>query len=413
MSSAAARPLEPVHPVVSVDDIRAAAERLHGRVERTPCRHARTLSRITGAEVWVKFENLQFTAAYKERGALNKLLLMSDVERRRGVIAASAGNHAQALAFHAANLGVPAVIVMPKNTPTVKVEHTRDFGAEVVLFGETYDEAAARANEICAARDLVFVHPFNDPDVIAGQGTVALEMLEDAPELETLCVPIGGGGLLAGMAVAAKAINPDIAIYGVEPAMYPSFTARMRGVKTTAGGQTIAEGIAVKAVGDLTYALLRPLIQDVLLVEEPQLEQAVALYANVEKTIAEGAGAASLAALLTYPQIFHGRKTGVVITGGNIDSRLLASVLTRELVREKRMVSLRIVGDDRPGLLAAVSNIIGRAGANIIEVAHNRLALDVPAKGAEFDILIETRDASHSQDVVEALTAEGYPPRPR
>lgn len=400
-------------PGVALDEIRAAAARLDGRIERTPCRLSRTLSRITGCEVYVKFENLQFTAAYKERGALNKLLLMSEGERRRGVIAASAGNHAQALAFHAANLGVPAVIVMPRTTPTVKVEHTRDFGAEVVLDGDTYDEAAARADEICRDRQLVFVHPFNDPDVIAGQGTVALEMLEDVPDLEVLCVPIGGGGLLAGMSVAAKAIKPEIDLYGVEPAMYPSFAARMRGVPAIVGGQTIAEGIAVKKVGELTYSLIRPLIRECLLVEEPQLERGVALYANVEKSVAEGAGAAALAALLSYPDRFAGRKVGVVLTGGNIDSRLLASVLTRELVREKRIVSLRIVGDDRPGLLGSVSNIIGGCGANIIEVAHNRLALDVPAKGAEFDIMIETRDAEHTREVFEALTAKGYPPRPR
>jgi threonine dehydratase len=414
MSTAAAASLvTPDRSSVSMGEIRAAAERLKGRVERTPCRLSRTLSRITGADVWVKFENLQFTAAYKERGALNKLLLMSEGERRRGVIAASAGNHAQALAFHAANLGVPAVIVMPRNTPTVKVEHTRDFGAEVILTGETYDEAAAYADELCRDRQLVFVHPFNDPDVIAGQGTVALEMLEDAPNLDTLVVPIGGGGLMAGMATAARALNPGIALYGVEPAMYPSFSARMQGLPATTGGQTIAEGIAVKAVGDLSYAVLRPLIDEVLLVEEPQLEQAVALYANVEKTVVEGAGAAALAALLTYPEKFRGKTVGVVISGGNIDSRLLASVLTRELVREQRIVSLRIVGDDRPGLLAKVSNIIGAAGANIIEVAHNRLALDVPAKGAEFDVMIETRDAAHTQDVIEALRAAGYPPRSR
>jgi threonine dehydratase len=413
MSTAAAASLvTPDRSSVSMGEIRAAAERLKGRVERTPCRLSRTLSRITGADVWVKFENLQFTAAYKERGALNKLLLMSEGERRRGVIAASAGNHAQALAFHAANLGVPAVIVMPRNTPTVKVEHTRDFGAEVILTGETYDEAAAYADELCRDRQLVFVHPFNDPDVIAGQGTVALEMLEDAPNLDTLVVPIGGGGLMAGMATAAR-LNPGIALYGVEPAMYPSFSARMQGLPATTGGQTIAEGIAVKAVGDLSYAVLRPLIDEVLLVEEPQLEQAVALYANVEKTVVEGAGAAALAALLTYPEKFRGKTVGVVISGGNIDSRLLASVLTRELVREQRIVSLRIVGDDRPGLLAKVSNIIGAAGANIIEVAHNRLALDVPAKGAEFDVMIETRDAAHTQDVIEALRAAGYPPRSR
>jgi len=412
MSAAASANLAPSDRLgVSMDEIMAAAARLQGRVERTPCRLSRTLSRITGAEVWVKFENLQFTAAYKERGALNRLLLMSEGERRRGVIAASAGNHAQALAYHAANLGVPAVIVMPKNTPTVKVEHTRDFGAEVVLEGETYDDAAARANQICMERQLVFVHPFNDPDVIAGQGTVALEMLEDAPELDTLVVPIGGGGLMAGMATAAKALRPSIELYGVEPAMYPSFTARMRGLSTMAGGQTIAEGIAVKTVGDLTYAILRPLISEVLLVEEPQLERAVALYANVEKTVVEGAGAAARAALLSYPQKFKGKRVGVVISGGNIDSRLLASVLTRELVRERRITSLRIVGDDRPGLLAAVSNVIGGMGANIIEVAHNRLALDVPAKGAEFDVMIETRDAAHTQEVIEALRAAGYPPR--
>jgi threonine dehydratase len=302
---------------------------------------------------------------------------------------------------------------MPRNTPTVKVEHTRDFGAEVILTGETYDEAAAYADELCRDRQLVFVHPFNDPDVIAGQGTVALEMLEDAPNLDTLVVPIGGGGLMAGMATAARALNPGIALYGVEPAMYPSFSARMQGLPATTGGQTIAEGIAVKAVGDLSYAVLRPLIDEVLLVEEPQLEQAVALYANVEKTVVEGAGAAALAALLTYPEKFRGKTVGVVISGGNIDSRLLASVLTRELVREQRIVSLRIVGDDRPGLLAKVSNIIGAAGANIIEVAHNRLALDVPAKGAEFDVMIETRDAAHTQDVIEALRAAGYPPRSR
>lgn len=411
MSSAAYASAD--QPSVTLDDIRAAGARLSGRIERTPCRLSRTLSRITGCQVYVKFENLQFTAAYKERGALNKLLLMSEGERRRGVIAASAGNHAQALAFHAANLGVPAVIVMPRTTPTVKVEHTRDFGAEVVLEGDTYDEAAARADEICRDRQLVFVHPFNDPDVIAGQGTVALEMLEDEPDLEVLCVPIGGGGLLAGMAVAAKALRPEIDLYGVEPAMYPSFAARMRGVPAIVGGQTIAEGIAVKKVGELTYSLIRPLIRECLLVEEPQLERGVALYANVEKTVAEGAGAAALAALLSYPHRFAGRKVGVVLTGGNIDSRLLASVLTRELVREKRIVSLRIVGDDRPGLLGAVSNIIGGCGANIIEVAHNRLALDVPAKGAEFDIMIETRDADHTHEVFEALTARGYPPRPR
>ncbi len=398
-------------PTLDLADVQAAARRIAGRVERTPCRYSRTLSAITGAEVWVKFENLQFTASFKERGALNKLLQLGETGRGRGVIAASAGNHAQGLAYHAAQLGVPAVIVMPRATPTVKVEHTRDFGAEVVLEGDSYDDADAHARRLCDERDLVFVHPFDDVDVMAGQGTLALEMLEDAPDLEVLPVPIGGGGLISGVATAAKALKPDIEVLGVEAAMYPSFTARLRGFRSRIGGQTIAEGIAVKEVGELTFGIARPLIGDVLLVDEPYLEQAVALYANVEKTVAEGAGAASLAALLAYPGRFRGRKCGLVLCGGNIDSRLLASVLTRELVRERRMVSFRVVGDDRPGLLATVSAVIGGAGGNIIEVTHNRLALDVPAKGAEFDLLVETRDASHTDAIAAALTARGYPPR--
>jgi len=391
--------------------IEAAAGRIAGHIERTPCRLSKTLSRITGAEVWVKFENLQFTAAYKERGALNKLLQLTEEQGRRGVIAASAGNHSQGLAYHAARLGVPVTIVMPKATPFVKVQQTRDFGAEVVIEGEGYDEAQALAVRLCEERNLTFIHPFNDIDVMAGQGTIALEMLEDAPDLEILPVPIGGGGLISGVATAAKHLRPDIRIFGVEPASFPSFTARMRGMNTPNGGQTIAEGIAVKRVGDLGYAITRPLIEDVLLIEEPHFERGIALYANVEKVVSEGAGAASLAALLAYPNLFKDRKVGLILTGGNIDTRLLASVLTRELVREERLVSLRIVGDDRPGLLANVSTVIGMMGANIIEVAHNRLALDVPAKGAEFDLLIETRDARHTDEVVEALRERGYPPR--
>ncbi|HSV01771.1 MAG TPA: threonine ammonia-lyase [Phenylobacterium sp.] len=398
---------------LSFDDILAARDRLQGHIERTPCRYSKTLSEITGAEVWVKFENLQFTAAYKERGALNALLQLGANARKRGVIAASAGNHSQALAYHAARLGIPVTIVMPKGTPFVKVQQTRAHGAEVVIDGEGYDEASTRALALCDERQLTFVHPFNDLNVMAGQGTVALEMLEDVPDLEVLPVPIGGGGLIAGVATAAKHLKKDISIVGVEPAMYPSFTARMRGVNTASanGASTIAEGIAVKEVGDETYAIARPLIDEVMLIEEPFFERAVALYCNVEKTVAEGAGAASLAALLAHPRKFRGRKCGLIITGGNIDTRLLASVLTRELVRDQRLVSLRIVGDDRPGLLATVSAVIGSLGANIIEVAHNRLALDVPAKGAEFDIMIETRDAQHAQEVMDALRERGYPPR--
>lgn len=396
---------------VTMDDVRAAAERLAGQVERTPMRHSKTLSAITGAEVFVKFENLQFTAAYKERGALNKLLKLSDEERRRGVIAASAGNHAQGLAYHGARLGVPVVIVMPRATPFVKVEHTRAHGATVILEGESYDDANAHARDLQAREGYTFVHPFDDPDVIAGQGTIALEMLTDEPGLEIMPIQIGGGGLIAGNALAAKALKPDIRIIGVEPAMYPSFTAKMRGLQAAQGGQTIAEGIAVKQVGALTYAMARPLIEEVLLIEEPYFERAVSLYCTVEKTVAEGAGAASLAALLAYPEKFRGKTCGLILCGGNIDTRLLASVLTRELVRAQRLTSLRIIGDDRPGLLATVSRVIGELGGNIIEVAHNRLALDVPAKGAEFDIMIETRDAQHTEEIMHALAAAGYPPR--
>jgi threonine dehydratase len=396
---------------LTLDDIRAAADRLKGHIERTPCRPSRTLSEITGAQVWVKFENLQFTAAYKERGALNKLLQLTEAEKKRGVIAASAGNHSQGLSYHAARLGIPVTIVMPRSTPFVKVQQTRNHGAEVVIDGENYDDASAVARKLCDDRDLVFVHPFNDLDVMAGQGTVALEMLEDVPDLEVLPVPIGGGGLIAGMATAAKQLKPDIRVVGLEPAMYPSFTGKMRGVAAgaNAGGATIAEGIAVKQVGDVSYAVARPLVDEVLLLEEPHMERAVALYCNVEKTVS--AGAASLAALLAYPDKFRGKRVGLVITGGNIDTRLLASVLTRELVREQRIVRLRIIGDDRPGLLANVSALIGQHGANIIEVAHNRLALDVPAKGAEFDLMIETRDAQHTQEIMDALRERGYPPR--
>ncbi|HUO13248.1 MAG TPA: threonine ammonia-lyase [Caulobacteraceae bacterium] len=396
---------------LALDDIKAAAARVAGHIERTPCRFSRTLSEITGAQVWVKFENLQFTASYKERGALNKLLKLSDEEKRRGVIAASAGNHAQGLAYHGQRLGVPVTIVMPRGTPFVKVQQTRDFGASVVIDGDDFDSAYAHAVQLGEERGYTFVHPFDDEDVMAGQGGVALEMLEDAPDLEVLPVPIGGGGLISGVATAAKALKPDIHIIGVEPAMYPSFTARMRGVNAPCGGQSIAEGIAVKEVGKLTYQVARPLIDDVLLLEEPFFERAVALYCNVEKTVVEGAGAAALAALLAFPERFRGKKCGLIITGGNIDPRLLASVLTRELVRAQRLVSLRIIGDDRPGLLGNVSALIGNHGANIIEVAHNRLALDVPAKGAEFDILIETRDAQHTQEIMDALRNAGYPPR--
>ena len=396
---------------VTLEDVQRAAARIGGAVVHTPCLRSETLSRIAKADVWIKFENLQFTASFKERGALNKLTSLTAAERKTGVIAMSAGNHAQGVAYHAARLGIPATIVMPLGTPYVKVEHTRKHGARVLLHGESVADAAAYAFQMCEREGLTFVHPYDDAHVIAGQGTVAVEMLEDAPDLDMLAIQIGGGGLFSGCAIAARHIKPSIEMIGVEARMYPSMHAVLRGEESTCGGQTIAEGIAVKEVGQMTRVIARALIREVLLVEESHLEQAVNLFATVEKTVAEGAGAAGLAALLAHPSKFQGRKVGIVLCGGNIDPRLLASVLTRALVREGRISSLRIIGDDRPGLLGRVAKVIGDVGGNIIEVAHNRLALDVPAKGAEFDILIETRDAQHTQEVVDALSAAGYPPR--
>jgi threonine dehydratase len=396
-------------PPVTYEAILEAAERIKGQVERTPTLRSRTLSSITGSDVWIKFENLQFTAAFKERGALNKLLKMPASERQRGVIAASAGNHAQALAYHAQRIGVPSVIVMPQATPFVKVEQTRHWGAEVVLEGDTFDDAFAHACRLRDERGLTFVHPFDDADIMIGQGTCALEMLADAPAIDTLVVPIGGGGLISGMAVAAKHINPNIRVIGVEAAMYPSFEARRRGKPTqTSSGQTIAEGIAVKQVGALPFAVANTLIEDVVLVSETDFERAIALFATIEKTVAEGAGAAALAALLAAPEKFRGHVCGLVLSGGNIDTRLLASVLERSLVREGRIAVLRFVGDDRPGTLGRVAHIIGAGGANILQVAHHRMKLDAPAKGVEFDIEIEARDARHTAEIVAALTSAGY-----
>ena len=397
---------------VSLDDVRAAAKVIEGQVERTPMRLSRTLSEITGAEVWIKFENFQFTAAFKERGALNRLMGLTDEEKKRGVIAMSAGNHAQGVAYHGQRLGIPVTIVMPENTPFIKVQHTRNYGARVILQGEGIAEANAHAQHVCEAENLVFIHPFDDKLVMAGQGTIALEMLEDTPKpFDELIIPVGGGGLISGIATAAKALQPGIKITGVEVQAYPALYNQLRQEPPRPGGSTIAEGIAVKVVGTRNFEVCQRLVDQVLLVDEDAIERAITLYATVEKTIAEGAGAAGLAALLAHPEKFAGKRIGLVLCGGNIDTRLLASVLTRSLVRDQRLVNIRIIGDDRPGLLARVSKVIGDAGANIIEVAHNRLALDVPAKGAEFDILIETRDAQHTQEVIADLTAAGYPPR--
>lgn len=400
---------DPTPDLVTLSTIREAASRIAGSVIRTPMLHSRTLSEITGANVFVKFENLQFTASFKERGALNKLLLLSAEQRAAGVVAMSAGNHAQGVAYHAARLGIPATIVMPLATPITKVEHTRKHGARVILHGETLAEASVFAINLRASEGLVFVHPFDDADVISGQGTVALEMLEDAPSIDTLIVPVGGGGLISGMAIAARSLEPAVEVVGVESAMYPSLHSERAGRDpvVACGGPTIAEGIAVDRVGRLPFLITQEFVDDVVLVEESHLEQAITMFCTVEKTVAEGAGAAGLAALVAYPARFRDRTVGLVLCGGNIDSRLLASVLTRALVREQRIVRLRVVGDDRPGLLAGVATTIGSLGGNILEVAHNRLALEVPAKGAEFDVLMETRDRHHTQEILRALSASG------
>ncbi|WP_139792353.1 threonine ammonia-lyase [Henriciella litoralis] len=396
---------------ISLEDVQDAARILDGQIERTPMRLSRTLSAITGATVWIKFENQQFTAAFKERGALNKLARLTDEEKSAGVIAASAGNHAQGVAYHGRRLGIPVTIAMPVTTPFNKVEHTRAFGARVLLEGTTFDEAKAYAQTIREEEGLTWIHPFDDPLIMAGQGTAAIEMFEDGPELDVLVVPIGGGGLISGMATVSKALSPKTKVIGVQAAMYPSMFAAIKGQDSKSGGASIAEGISVKEPGQLTRKVVEELVDEIVLVEEEHLERAITLFADVEKTIAEGAGAAGLAALLAHPEKFAGKTVGLILCGGNIDTRLLASVLTRALVREKRLANIRIIGDDRPGLLALVSKIIGDNGANIMEVAHNRIALDVPAKGAEFDILMETRDAQHTQDIIDALASAGYPPR--
>ena len=393
---------------VTLQDIRAAAARIEGFVDRTPCRRSRQLSDLTGAQVWVKFENLHYTASFKERGARNRLSQLSPDEKTRGVVAASAGNHASALAYHGGLLGVPVTIVMTHGTPFVKIEKTRRFGANVVIEGLDFTESTAHAHKLRDEHGYVFVSAFDDLGIVTGQGTCGLEMLEQAPELEVLLVPIGGGGLIAGVATAAKALKPSIEVIGVEAAMYPSFVARRKGEAPKCGGQTLAEGIAIKAVGEIPFAIADPLVDDVLVVEESDFEEAVALFATVEKTVAEGAGAAGLAALLRYPERFKGKKVGLVLAGGNIDTRMLASVLYREMVREGRMVTYRILADDRPGVLAAMSAAIAACGGNILDVVHNRLALEVPAKGAEYDIMVETRDPAHAGEIGRALTEKGY-----
>ena len=391
---------------VTLDDVKAAAMRIRGSVVRTPTLHSKTLSDLTGATVYLKFENLQFTAAYKERGALNTLLQLNP--QTKGVIAASAGNHAQGLAYHAARLGIPATIVMPKHTPTVKVMQTQGHGATVVLEGETFDDAYAHARKLEAEQELTFVHPFDDPRIIAGQGTVALEMLEDAPEIDTLVVPLGGGGLISGMATVARSASREISVIGVEAELYPSMYNRLHGTSMACGGDTLAEGIAVKEPGKITQQFVEALVEDVLLVSERRLEEAVALLLSIEKTVVEGAGAAGLAALLAFRERFRGKTIGIVLCGGNIDTRLLANVLLRDLARSGRLARLRIRLQDRPGALFHVARIFEQEAVNIIEVYHQRVFTTLPAKGLITDIECETRDRAHLDRLMTALRHEHY-----
>jgi threonine dehydratase len=395
---------------VSIADIEAARRTIAGEVLRTPMLPAPKLSALTGAEVKVKYENLQVTNSFKERGAVNKLASLDRGARERGVIAMSAGNHAQAVAYHAARLDIPATIVMPVTTPFVKIEATEACGAEVVLEGETVAESQVRAEKIARERSFTFVHPYDDPKVIAGQGTIALEMLEEAPDLDLLVFPIGGGGLIAGNALAARARKPSIEIVGAEAALYPSFWNALHGENRPLGGPTLAEGIAVKNVGVLALPIVRELVAEIILVDEGHLERAVNAFLTLQKTMAEGAGAAGLAAMLAAPDKFRGRKVGLVLCGGNIDPRILASVMVRELERENRIVSFRLTIPDRPGVLGQIATRLGQLGANILEVEHRRLFLDVPAKGARLDVTVETRDRAHGVEVFQALEKEGFQP---
>ncbi len=393
---------------VSLADIEEAARVLEGSVVATDCDRSHTLSTMFGCEIWLKFENLQFTGSFKDRGALNRLSALSPEERAAGVIAMSAGNHAQGVAYHANRLGIPATIVMPQGTPFVKIENTRRHGAQVIVDGATLEESAACARDYCQQHGLTFIHPYDDPLIIAGQGTIALEMLDAVPDLEVLVVPIGGGGLISGIAVAAKAIKPDIEIIGVQAALYPSMYNRIRGTDLPMRGDTLAEGIAVKSPGVLTEALVRTHVDDIVLVSEREIERAVALLIEIEKTVAEGAGAAGLAAVASDPRRFQGRKVGLVLTGGNIDTRLLASVLTRELAREGRISELRVDLADKPGQLARLATLVGDAGANIIEVVHQRVFTDLPAKGTLLRMVIETRDRAHLEDTLTRIRAAGF-----
>ena len=396
---------------VTAESIRAAAGVLADQVIDTPCLYSRTLSAVTGAEVYLKFENLQFTASFKERGALVKLLSLANAERAAGVLAVSAGNHAQGVAYHAKRLGLRAVIVMPRHTPHVKVEHTRAFGAEGILAGDNFDEAKAQGVALAAERKLCLVHPYDDERVISGQGTVALEMLARWPQLEVLLVPVGGGGLIAGMAVAAKALKPGIELYGVETENYPSMYCALHGETPHFAANTIADGIAVKQPGALTLPIVRELTRGILLVGEGEIEHALVLLLEIEKTVVEGAGAAGLAALLAHPQHFRGRRVGLVLSGGNIDPLMLSVIIERGMVRAGRLTRLTVELRDLPGALATVTACLGEANANIEEVHHQRAFTNLPLQTAEVDFVLQTRGREHGEEIIRALRAAGFAAR--
>jgi threonine dehydratase len=393
--------------MIQLSDIEAAAARLQGQLLRTPCVASRTLSDITGAQVFLKFENLQFTASFKERGACNKLAQLTPQERQRGVIAMSAGNHAQGVAYHAQRLGLRTVIVMPRFTPGVKVERTRGFGAEIVLHGDTLDEARAHALMLAEQQQLVFVHPYDDADIVAGQGTVGLEMLQDVPELDTLVVAVGGGGLIAGMATAAKALKPGIDIIGVQTASFPAMVNAIKGTHHPQGNSSIAEGIAVGTPGQIPQAIIARLVDDLVLVDEGDIEQAIVMLLEVEKTLVEGAGAASLAALLKYPERFKGKRVGLVLSGGNIDPLLLAAIIQRGMVRAGRLARIRVSARDIPGSLAKITATVAGAGANIDEVHHQRAFTALAAQNVEVELVIQTRGPQHIQEVLAQLLQAG------
>jgi threonine dehydratase len=393
--------------IVSIDTVRAAQSRLAGHVENTPCLHSRTLSQITGAEVYLKFENLQFTSSFKERGALNKLATLTPAQSERGVIAVSAGNHAQGVAYHAQRLGIPAVIVMPRFTPTVKIERTRGFAAEIVLTGDTFDDSKAEAARLAAERSLTMVHPYDDADVIAGQGTVALEMLAQQPDIDCLCVAIGGGGLISGVATVARALKPSIEIVGVQTDQFPSMYAAFKGVQMPSANATLAEGIAVKQPGDLTVGIVKRLVDDIVLVSEGDIEQAIVMLLEIEKTVVEGAGGTGLAAMLRHPARFAGRKVGLILCGGNIDPMVLADIIERGMVRAGRLARIRVHTRDVPGELARAATLIGQAGANIEEVEHQRAFTTLPVQNAELEFVLQTRGPDHIEDVLRTLRAAG------